>query len=101
MKKFSITVAGGGSTFTPGIVMMLLDNQERFPIRKLCFYDNDKERQETIAKACEILLAERAPEIEFHYTVDPKEAFYRCGLCYGTYPCGKICNARKKMRRFQ
>ena len=28
MKKFSITVAGGGSTFTPGIVMMLLDNQE-------------------------------------------------------------------------
>lgn len=39
------------------------------------FYDNDKERQETIAKACEILLAERAPEIEFHYTVDPKEAF--------------------------
>ena len=46
MKKFSITVAGGGSTFTPGIVMMLLDNQERFPIRKLCFYDNDKERQE-------------------------------------------------------
>ena len=72
MKKFSITVAGGGSTFTPGIVMMLLDNQERFPIRKLCFYDNDKERQETIAKACEILLAERAPEIEFHYTVDPK-----------------------------
>lgn len=75
MKKFSITVAGGGSTFTPGIVMMLLDNQERFPIRKLCFYDNDKERQETIAKACEILLAERAPEIEFHYTVDPKEAF--------------------------
>lgn len=75
MKKFSITVAGGGSTFTPGIVMMLLDNQERFPIRKLCFYDNDEERQETIAKACEILLAERAPEIEFHYTVDPKEAF--------------------------
>ena len=24
-KKYSITVAGGGSTFTPGIVLMLLD----------------------------------------------------------------------------
>ncbi len=75
MKKFSITIAGGGSTFTPGIIMMLLDHQEKFPIRKLCLYDNDKERQEIIAKACEILLRERAPEIEFRYTVDPENAF--------------------------
>lgn len=75
MKKFSITVAGGGSTFTPGIIMMLLDHQEEFPIRRLCLYDNDKERQEVIAKACGILLKERAPEIEFRYTVDPENAF--------------------------
>lgn len=75
MKKFSITVAGGGSTFTPGIIMMLLDHQEEFPIRKLCLYDNDQERQEVIAKACGILLKERAPEIEFRYTIDPQNAF--------------------------
>lgn len=75
MKKFSITVAGGGSTFTPGIIMMLLDHQEEFPIRRLCLYDNDKERQEIIAKACGILLRERAPEIEFRYTTDPENAF--------------------------
>lgn len=75
MKKFSITIAGGGSTFTPGIIMMLLDHQEEFPIRRLCLYDNDKERQETIAKACEILLRERAPHIRFSYTVDPETAF--------------------------
>lgn len=24
MKKFSVVIAGGGSTFTPGIVLMLL-----------------------------------------------------------------------------
>lgn len=75
MKKFSITIAGGGSTFTPGIIMMLLDHQEKFPIRRLCLYDNDKERQEIIAKACEILLRERAPRIEFRYTTDPENAF--------------------------
>ncbi len=75
MKNFSITVAGGGSTFTPGIIMMLLDHQEEFPIRRLCLYDNDKERQEVIAKACEILLKERAPQIEFSYTIDPEAAF--------------------------
>lgn len=74
-KKFSVVVAGGGSTFTPGIVMMLLANLDRFPIRKLKFYDNDAARQEVVAKACEIILREKAPEIEFEATTDPKEAF--------------------------
>ena len=75
MKKSSIVIAGGGSTFTPGIVMMLLDHLKRFPIRQIKFYDNDAQRQETIAKACAIVLRERAPEIEFSYTTDPQEAF--------------------------
>jgi len=75
MKKFSVVIAGGGSTFTPGIVLMLLANLDRFPIRKIKFYDNDKERQEIVAKACEIILKEKAPEIEFEATIDPKEAF--------------------------
>lgn len=75
MKKFSIVIAGGGSTFTPGIVLMLLDHLDTFPIRKLKFYDNDKERQDTVAGACEIILKEKAPEIEFVSTTDPEEAF--------------------------
>ena len=74
-KKYSVTVAGGGSTFTPGIALLLLDHQDRFPIRKITFYDNFAERQETIAKACEIYLRENAPEIEFNYTTDPETAF--------------------------
>ena len=75
MKKFSVVIAGGGSTFTPGIVLMLLANRDRFPLRALKFYDNDGARQETIAEACKIILKEQAPEIEFSYTTDPKAAF--------------------------
>lgn len=75
MEKYSITVAGGGSTFTPGIVLMLLDHQDRFPIRQIKFYDNDAQRQEIVAKACEIYLKEHAPEIQFSYTTDPEKAF--------------------------
>jgi len=75
MKKFSIVIAGGGSTFTPGIVLMLLDNLNKFPIRKIKFYDNDQERQDVVAKACEIILKEKAPEIEFLATTNPEEAF--------------------------
>lgn len=75
MKKFSILIAGGGSTFTPGIILMLLDNLEQFPIRQIKMYDNDAERQAKIGDACAILLKERAPEIEFSYSTKPEEAF--------------------------
>ena len=74
MKKFSVVIAGGGSTFTPGIVLMLLANQDRFPLRSLKFYDNDGARQETIAEACKVILKEQAPEIEFSYTTNPQAA---------------------------
>lgn len=75
MKQYSVTVAGGGSTFTPGIVLMLLENLDRFPLRSVKFYDNDAERQEIVARACEIYLKEHAPEIAFAYTTDPETAF--------------------------
>lgn len=75
MKQFSIVIAGGGSTFTPGIVLMLLENRDRFPIRSIKFYDNDGARQEIVAEACKIILKERAPDIQFAYTTDPQTAF--------------------------
>ncbi|MGL4642361.1 MAG: 6-phospho-alpha-glucosidase [Cetobacterium sp.] len=75
MKKFSILIAGGGSTFTPGIILMLLDNLDKFPIRQIKMYDNDAERQAKIGDACAILLKEKAPEIAFSYSTKPEEAF--------------------------
>lgn len=75
LKAQSIVVAGGGSTFTPGIIMMLLENRDKFPIRQIKFYDNDAERQQQIADACEIMLREQAPEINFVATTDPETAF--------------------------
>lgn len=75
MKKQSVVIAGGRSTFTPGIVMMLLENQDKFPLRKLKFYDDNYERQKQIADACEIIVKEKAPHIEFVATTNPEEAF--------------------------
>lgn len=72
---FSVLIAGGGSTYTPGIVLMLINNLEAFPLRQLKFYDNDAERQRIIGEACAILLREKAPQIAFSYTTNPQEAF--------------------------
>lgn len=88
-KKSSILIAGGGSTYTPSLVMMLIEDRERFPVRKIKFYDNDEQRQAVIAKACAIILAERAPEIEFDYTTDPKEAFTDVDIVMAQLRVGK------------
>lgn len=89
-KRYSITIAGGGSTFTPGIVLLLLNSQDRLPLRRITLYDNFAERQETIAKACEIYIRENAPEVEFAYTTDPETAytdvdFVMCHIRVGLY----------------
>ena len=89
MKKHSIVIAGGGSTYTPGIVMMLLDNMDIFPIYSLKLYDNDRERQEIIAQALEIMLKEHAPLVKFSYTTDPEEAFTDVDFCMAHIRAGK------------
>lgn len=73
--NYAVTIAGGGSTFTPGIALMLLKERDRFPVNKVIFYDNNSDRQDLVAKACEIYFKENAPELEFTYTTDPVVAF--------------------------
>jgi maltose-6'-phosphate glucosidase len=94
-KKYSIVIAGGGSTFTPGIVLMLLENLDRFPIRQVKFYDNDGERQETIARACQIAMKERAPDIAFLATTDIREAFTDVDFCMAHIRVGKYAMREK------
>lgn len=95
MKKFNVVIAGGGSTFTPGIVMMLLDNADRFPLKTLKLYDNDEARQAVLGEALEILLKEQAPEVEFIYTTDPKAAFSDVDFCMAHIRQGKYAMREK------
>ena len=34
-KKFRVVIVGGGSSHTPGIIQSLIENLERFPLKKL------------------------------------------------------------------
>ena len=96
MKAYSIVIAGGGSTFTPGIVLMLLEHMDRFPIRQIKMYDNDAQRQQTVAEACGIYLKEHAPQIAFLLHHRSRNRLRRCRFCYGTHPCRKIRHAGKR-----
>ena len=85
----SIVIAGGGSTYTPEIILMLLDNLDRFPIRQIKLYDNDPTRQKLVADACEIIVRERAPHIAFCATEDPETAFTDVDFCMAHIRSGK------------
>lgn len=73
--KQRIVIAGGGSTYTAGIVTMLLENTDNFPIESIKLYDNNEERQRKVAEACAIIVREKNPDVKFSYTTDPEVAF--------------------------
>ena len=90
MKKYSIVIAGGGSTYTPEIVCTLLADLDRLPLRAIKLYDNDEERQNKLAKACEILVKEKDPSIEFVATTDPEKAYTDVDFCLAHIRVGKL-----------
>jgi len=76
MKRFSISLVGGGSTYTPDMMEMLCLVKEKFPLKKITMYDVNAERQNVIGQYGEVLFREFYPELEeFVYTTDPEEAF--------------------------
>lgn len=90
MKKFSIVIAGGGSTYTPEIILMLLDNLDRLPLRSIKLYDNDEERQNHVAKACEILIKEKDPTIQYVATTNPEVAYTDVDFVLAHIRVGKL-----------
>ena len=95
MKKFSLVIAGGGSTYTPEIILMLLDNLHRFPLKSIKLYDNNEERQNKVAKACEILVKERDESIVFSATTDPEQAYTGVDFCLAHIRVGLLAMREK------
>lgn len=75
MKKFNITIVGGGSTWTPGLLQSLCKLKDRFPLNKLVMFDINEGRQATIGEFAKILFKENYPELEFHYTTKVEDAY--------------------------
>lgn len=75
MKKYTVTIVGGGSTWTPGLLKALVNFKESFPLKKLTLFDINEERQNVIGGFGKILFQELYPEIEFNWTTNKTEAY--------------------------
>ena len=70
-----VAIAGGGSTWTPGLLNSIARHKEKFPIDELVLYDNNPERQKIVGEFGKILFREKYEGLKFDYTTDPKKAF--------------------------
>lgn len=93
-KSFVVCIAGGGSRYTPGILKMLVNERERFPLSKIILFDNEAERQARIGAYARILMGEYYPECEVVDTCDPETAFTGIDFCFMQIRAGRL-----KMRR--
>ncbi len=75
MKRYSVVICGGGSTYTPDLMELLCVAQKDFPLRKIILYDIDGERQEPIGEYGKVLFKEYYEGVEFFYTTCKEEAF--------------------------
>ncbi|STQ09979.1 glycoside hydrolase family protein [Enterobacter cloacae] len=72
---FILSIAGGGSTYTPGIVKSLMVRLQDFPLAEIRLYDIDEARQNTIAPVVEKVIRDHSQSIKFTVTNDPEVAF--------------------------
>ena len=76
MRKFNVVFVGGGSTYTPDMLELLCLVKDKFPVRKVVLYDNDKNRQDTVGDYGEVLFREYYPDLEEYIVTTDKEAAF-------------------------
>ena len=71
-----ITIVGGGSTFTPGIVKSIAQRAKELDLDEIRLFDIDKERQDKVAVVVEWILREDIKtDVKLTVTNDEKEAY--------------------------
>lgn len=73
--KLKITIVGGGSTWTPGILNAFIRHMNTLPVTELVLFDSNAERQAPIGEYAQLLFRLHAPEVKVTYTTS-KDAAY-------------------------
>ena len=89
MKEYIVVIAGGGSTFTPGVVKALLTKKNEFKLKELRVYDNDAERQRKVSIITKSVVDEMDSGLKFSQHTEPKEAFENADFIFAQIRVGK------------
>lgn len=89
MNTYKLAIAGGGSTYTPGIVRSLMDRLADLPLAEIRFYDIDRERQAKVVIAAKAVIAEYSDSIRVIETTDPQTAFEDADFVFAQMRVGK------------
>lgn len=89
MKTYKLAIAGGGSTYTPGIIRSLMERLEDLPLSEIRFYDIDGERQSKVVIAAKAVISEYTDKIVIVDTTDPETAFTDADFVFAQMRVGK------------
>ena len=62
MEAKIITIVGGGSTYTPGVVKAILSKKDTFAVKEIRAYDIDEQHQEDVAIIVREVVKATCPE---------------------------------------
>lgn len=89
MEPKIITIVGGGSTYTPGVVKAILSKKDTFPVKEIRAYDIDAQRQDDVAIIVREVIKANCPECNFFTTTDPETAFKDTNFVFAQIRVGK------------
>ena len=85
-----ITIVGGGSTFTPGIVKSIALRRDELEVDEIRLFDIDKERQDKVGVLVDWILKEDVKcDIKLTVTNDEKEAYTDASFIFAQMRVGK------------
>ncbi|EOR24927.1 glycoside hydrolase [Clostridium sartagoforme AAU1] len=84
-----ITITGAGSARTPALVGSLVKLKDRFPLKKIIFYDIDNERTSKMEDYIRLVLKAYCSETEVIFTTDPDVAYEKQILYFVKCVLGK------------
>ncbi len=85
-----ISIVGGGSTFTPGIVKSIALRKDELEVDEIRLFDIDKERQDKVAVVVKWILDEELKSgIKLVVTNDEKEAYTDADFIFAQMRVGK------------
>nr|WP_279011806.1 maltose-6'-phosphate glucosidase [Vagococcus fluvialis] len=88
-KKQVITIAGGGSTYTPGIIQAVLKDSERLPLEEIRLYDINQERNDDMKLVIDFMLKQEGHDnVKLISTENPAIAFTGCDFVFSQIRVG-------------